>query len=706
MAIHSSSTPYSPDFTLALVGNPNVGKSTVFNSLTGLNQHTGNWTGKTVSCAQGFYTYHNQHYRLIDLPGIYSLATHSPEEEVTRDFICFENPNAIIVVCDATCLERNLNLALQILELSNHVILCVNLIDEAHKKKITIDLTKLSSLLGIPVIATCAKKATGLENLMAEIEQFIHSQAVFSTVKLQYDTPIEKALDTLTPKLEVLPNLCIFPRFLALKLLENEACFLSYLQQYAHQIAIDSLTITETVKLCHNQLASQNLDSTSLRDAITTTHIMTAEKIAKEVISYDSTRTYDYDRFMDRLLIGKYTRFPIMLLLFSFILWLTIAGANYPSDLLFNFFAWLQIPLTNLLLYLHVPTFILTPLIEGGYRVLTWVVSVMLPPMAIFFPLFTLLEDVGYLPRIAFNLDHPFKKCHACGKQALTMCMGLGCNAVGVEGCRIIDSPREQLIALLTNSFMPCNGRFPTLILLINLFFVTHTFTLFRSLLSTLCLIFAILLSLLLTFVTSWLLSKTLLKGLPSSFTIELPPYRKPQIFKILVRSLLDRTLYVLRRAVIMAFPTGLIIWLLANMTYQDHTLLHILTTFLDPFATYFGLDGVILTAFILGLPANEIIFPIMIMTYMASNSLLPFTQSAEIQTLLIGNGWTPFTAICTFIFFLIHWPCSTTLLTIYKETKSIKWTAIAFLLPTLIGLLLCFIIFQAAQLLNFLYSY
>ena len=685
--------------TIALVGNPNVGKSTVFNSLTGMKQHTGNWTGKTVSCAEGYFTYSNQTFRLIDLPGIYSLATHSPEEEVTRDFICFEKPDVIVIVCDATCLERNLGLVLQILELSSKVIVCVNLMDEARKKKISLNLSKLSSLLGIPVTATCARNTTGLNELMKQINLMCLSPPSPSSFRLHYPTTLEKPLTMLTHCLEIHPFSSMSHRFLALKLLENDARFLTYLYSRDKQNAEDLTEVNRILELCQNQLSSQNIDASLLSDIVASTAIQTAEELATEVISYDLASTLDLDRVIDRILIGKYTRFPIMFLLFALILWITIVGANYPSDLLFNFFAWLEAPLTHLLITLNLPTFFIELLVQGGYRVLTWVVSVMLPPMAIFFPLFTLLEDVGYLPRMAFNLDHPLKKCHACGKQALTMCMGLGCNAVGVEGCRIIDSPREQLIALLTNSFIPCNGRFPSLILLINLFFITQTFSFSTSLLSTCWLMLTILLSITLTFLTSWFLSQTVLKGLPSSFTLELPPYRKPQIIQTLIRSILDRTLYVLRRAIIMAFPTGLILWLLANITYHQQTLLHMLTSFLHPFAIYFGLDGVILTAFILGLPANEIIFPIILMTYMTSSSLLPLNQASELKSLLLQNGWTPLTAICTFIFFLIHWPCSTTLLTIHKETKSLKWTFIAFLLPTLIGLLICFMITQFAHL-------
>ena len=690
---------YSSIPSIALVGNPNVGKSSVFNSLTGLNQHTGNWIGKTVSCAQGHYIYDNQAYSLIDLPGIYSLATHSPEEDVTRDFICFQKLDAIIVVCDATCLERNLSLVLQILELSHPVILCVNLIDEAYKKKITLNLAQLSVLLGIPVVATSAKKASGMKELMEQVQKVCFSKNYATPIKPLYDAPIEHALTQLMAALETLPSCPVPSRFLALKLLEGDQRFLTYLDQHALKTSFSAQPIIHLLKQSKMDLESNHFTPSYLMDTIATTYIKLAEIIADQVTSYDKTRTYDRDRLLDRFLIGKYTRFPIMLLLFVLILWITIIGANYPSDLLFNGFAYLEIPLTHLLFSLNLPPIVIAFLVEGGYRVLAWVVSVMLPPMAIFFPLFTLLEDIGYLPRIAFNLDYPLKKCHACGKQALTMCMGLGCNAVGVEGCRIIDSPREQLIAILTNSFIPCNGRFPTLILLINLFFITRTFSLGRSFLSSLWLMFAILVSLLLTFGSSWLLSQTLLKGLPSSFTLELPPYRRPQIFKTLVRSLLDRTLSVLQRAIIMAFPTGLILWLLVHITYHDTSLLHHLTTFLHPFATPFGLDGVILTAFILGLPANEIIFPIIMMIYMTSNTLLPLGQSAEIQLLLNANGWTSVTALCTFIFFLIHWPCSTTLLTIHKETKSLKWTLVAFLLPTLTGLLICFMIAQLASL-------
>lgn len=317
----------------------------------------------------------------------------------------------------------------------------------------------------------------------------------------------------------------------------------------------------------------------------------------------------------------------------------------------------------------------------------------MLPPMAIFFPLFTLLEDLGYLPRVAFNLDNYFRKANAHGKQALTMCMGFGCNACGIIGCRIIDSPRERLIATITNNFVPCNGRFPTLIAIIKMFFSGLVSKKYTPLFSTFILTCTILIGVFATFIVSKILSKTILKGVPSSFILELPPYRKPQIGKVIVRSIFDRTLFVLGRAVLVAAPAGLLIWLISNIKISDLSILSYCTNFFNPFAKLFGLDGVILMAFILGFPANEIVIPIIIMTYLCTGTLTEISSLDSLRDLLISNGWTYITAICTMIFSLMHFPCGTTLLTIKKETNSLKWTLVSFLVPTLTGLLVCFVI-------------
>ncbi|MEG0768082.1 MAG: nucleoside recognition domain-containing protein, partial [Clostridia bacterium] len=384
---------------------------------------------------------------------------------------------------------------------------------------------------------------------------------------------------------------------------------------------------------------------------------------------------------VDRILTSKYTGIPMMLLLLAGVFWLTIAGANVPSQWLWRGFSGLQDRLSVLFVHIHAPQWLYGALVLGVYRVLAWVVSVMLPPMAIFFPLFTLLEDLGYLPRVAFNLDRQFKRCCACGKQSLTMCMGFGCNAAGVIGCRIIDSPRERLIAILTNNFVPCNGRFPTLIALITMFFLgAQTGAMGAALLLT----GAIVLGVVMTLLVSRVLSGTLLRGVPSAFTLELPPYRRPQVGRVIVRSILDRTLFVLGRAVVVAAPAGLLIWVLANTQMAGMSLLAHCTAFFDPLGRLMGMDGVILMAFILGFPANEIVLPIAIMAYTAGGSLQEMGDLISLRTLLVANGWTNVTAFCMLLFSLMHWPCSTTCLTIQRETGSWKWTALAFLLPTI----------------------
>jgi len=586
-----------------------------------------------------------------------------------------------VVVVDATCLERNLNLVLQILEITDKVVVCVNLLDEAAKKKIEVNIKQLSQCLGVPVVGMCAKSGKGIKQLKEAVANIIQSKTEIIPVKIEYSREIEHSISKLLPIFDSLDISSKLKRCYALRLLENDDYIKSKLTDHSTELSAVLTKLTQTD------------NKESIRDNIVNAIMKKCEYIFKKAVTLHNPSCNMRDRKIDKILTSRLTGIPIMLLLLALIFWITIVGANYPSQWLSRLFDWLSGVITGALKYINTPPVIVSLLMDGIYKTTAWVVAVMLPPMAIFFPLFTLLEDLGYLPRIAFNMDSMFKGAGCHGKQCLTMCMGIGCNACGVTGCRIIDSPRERLIAIITNSFMPCNGRFPAIIAIITVFFAGTAAAPLNSLLTALILMLVILLGVFATMGVSKLLSLTLLKGEASSFTLELPPYRSPQIGKIIVRSILDRTLFVLGRAVVVAAPAGLIIWLLANIEIGNTSLISYATNFLDPFARILGMDGIILAAFILGFPANEIVIPIMIMLYTNTGVLTDADSLSQMLSLFTANGWTVTTALCVIVFYLMHFPCSTTCISIYKETKSLKWTLVSFFTPLLCGFLLCFII-------------
>ena len=711
------------ELVVALAGNPNTGKSTVFNALTGLRQHTGNWPGKTVSRAEGRFEFRNQSFRLIDLPGTYSLLATTVDEEIARDFLLFSAPDVTVIVVDATRLERNLNLVLQVLEITDRAVVCLNLADEAERHSVQVDSDQLSSLLGVPVVLTSARFNKGLSSLLDAIDGVVSGRVTCSPHRTETGT------DSIAPLIARLENAVksAFPslpnaRWVALRLLDGDARVARAIRDGEFRDRHDEGPLqAESPTGDDSTVPTNEADdlialASSLRwevgpgfhEKLVEDIYREAARIADACVRHcGQDRASAWDCKLDWLFTSRWTGFPIMVLMLATVLWLTIVGANYPSAGL----SWLLLDKIHPVLKagasaIGLPWWLDGVLIDGVYLATAWVVSVMLPPMAIFFPLFTLLEDFGYLPRVAFNLDSLFRRCGAHGKQALTMSMGWGCNAAGVIAARVIDSPRERLIAIITNNFALCNGRWPTQILIATIFVGALAPAYLSGLVSAAAVVGVALLGVGLTFVVSWGLSRTVLRGQPSVFNLELPPYRPPRILQTLCTSLVDRTLFVLWRAIVFAMPAGAAIWLISNITVGGESLAHYLINALDPIGLFLGLNGIILVAYVVAIPANEIVIPTILMLSVLTTGMtgvgdqgagvmFEIADGGVTRSVLEAGGWTLLTAVNLMLFSLIHNPCSTTIYTIWKETRSIKWTLVSALLPLAMGFLVCFVVAQ-----------
>ena len=723
-------SPHRWDYLVALAGNPNTGKSTVFNALTGLRQHTGNWPGKTVTRAEGVFLHDERRVKIVDLPGTYSLQAGSSDEEVARDFLVFGQPDVTVAVVDATRLERNLNLVLQILDITDRVVVCLNLVDEARRHGIAVHAERLAKELGVPVIPTIARRKEGIDELLEAIQEVAAGERRTDPFRLEVHHPeVDAAVAKLVPAVEeafpALPN----ARWVALRLLNGderveEAVASGEIGQLGReeedplggggirlQEGGGGATATAVASAVHQKV----LDRASrlrwgLRPDFADLLAQDIYGAAQEIAGRSQVRGIkklglDLDRALDRVLTSRWFGFPLMLLILTAVFWLTISGANVPSSLL----------ATALIDNLHpvllgfgesagMPWWMSGFLFDGIYLATAWVVSVMLPPMAIFFPLFTLLEDFGYLPRVAFNLDPLFQKAGAHGKQALTMSMGFGCNAAGVVACRVIDSPRERLIAIITNNFSLCNGRWPTQILIATIFIGALAPAHLAGLVSASAVVGIALLGIAAMFLASWFLSRTMLKGEASTFSLELPPYRPPRILQTLYTSVIDRTLIVLWRAVLFAMPAGAAIWLISNISIGETSIAEWTVGSLDPFGILIGLNGVILLAYVVAIPANEIVIPTVLMLTAltvpevagaGAGVMFELDSSATTADVLRAGGWTLLTGVNLMLFSLLHNPCSTTLYTIYKETRSVKWTAVSAFLPLIMGFAVCFLVAQ-----------
>ena len=734
------------DFLIALAGNPNVGKSTVFNALTGLRQHTGNWPGKTIARAEGVFAHRGSRVKIVDLPGTYSLQAGSVDEEVARDFVLFGRPDVTVVVVDATRLERNLNLALQILDITGQVVIFLNLIDEAKRHGIAVDAARLERELGVPVVAGAARSKIGIDELIETAYSVADGRRKTAPFRLARQAPeVERAVAELAGVVEQAFPDVQSSRWVAQRLLNADGAVVEAVRSGELGQTTDPETpgarrdpdegpaeprdkLSEAPARADGGAAAgpDRVLATAERlrwdlpadfhDKLSAEIYGAAQRIAERAQLRGLRKAgFDLDQGLDRLLTSRWLGFPVMLAILAAVFWITIEGANVPSSMLATLLIDTAHPaLKDFGDALRLPWWLSGFLFDGVYLATAWVIAVMLPPMAIFFPIFTLLEDFGYLPRVAFNLDSLFRRAGAHGKQALTMCMGFGCNAAGVVSTRVIDSPRERLIAIITNNFSLCNGRWPTQILIASIFIGALAPAHLAGLVSASAVVGIALLGIAMMLVASWVLSRTVLRGEATSFSLELPPYRPPRILQTLYTSVIDRTLIVLWRAVVFAIPAGAVIWLISNISFGGVSIAEHSVAWLNPVGLLIGLNGVILLAYVVAIPANEIVIPTVLMLTVLTASgvtgdagagagagvMFELDSADATGSLLRAGGWTLLTAVNLMLFSLLHNPCSTTIYTIWKETRSARWTTVAALLPVAIGVTVCFLVTQVWRLL------